>query len=288
MPTARLTDRAVIAVGGPGAEAFLQTLVTNAVAAPRAGWTTYAALLTPQGKVQFDFLIHGEAGGYLIDVAADKTDDLLKRLKMYRLRAPVTLDQRPNLAVFADWASPTRPHPEEGAPAPVAKDVHAPDPRLPALGQRWIAPSDSIAPDADLAAYTLHRLTLGVPDSADVEGEFALDANFEELHGVDFRKGCFVGQEVTARMKHKAQPRKRLVPVDVSGDLPAPGFPFQNSEGLPVGDIRSGTGQRAIASVRLERSAGATTFDAPGVRIKLAMPAYPLPALKLDADNGPG
>ncbi|BCW88851.1 tRNA-modifying protein YgfZ [Alphaproteobacteria bacterium SO-S41] len=286
MPTVRLTDRAVIAVGGPGAEAFLQTLVTNAVATPRAGWSTYAALLTPQGKVQFDFVIHGEAEGYLLDVAVEKTDDLLKRLKMYRLRAPVTLDARPDLAVFAAWASPTPPHPEEGALAPVPKDAPATDPRLPALGQRWIAPSDSIAPDADLAAYTLHRLTLGVPDSADVEGEFALDANFEELHGVDFRKGCFVGQEVTARMKHKAQPRKRLVPVFISGELPPAGAPIEDATGLAVGEMRSGSDRRAIASVRIERLVNTTDLVSAGLAIALTAPAYPLPALKFDAAHG--
>ena len=276
MPTARLNDRAVLAVGGPGAEAYLQGLVTNAVTSPRAGWATYAALLTAQGKVQFDFVIHGEAEGYLIDVAAEKADDLLKRLKMYRLRAPVTLDACPDLAVFAAWDASTRPHPGEVAPAPVSKEAHPIDPRLPALGQRWIAAADSAVPDADLAAYTRYRLTLGVPGSADVEGEFALDANFEELNGVDFRKGCFVGQEVTARMKHKAQPRRRIVAVAVEGDIER-GAKLTDANGLEIGEVTSTAGNLALASVKLDRLRDAIGLNANGQPAALGVAAYALP-----------
>ena len=276
MPTARLTDRAVLAIGGPGAEAFLQGLITNAVAPPRPGWSAYAALLTPQGKVQFDFLLHGDTDGYLIDVAAARAEDLLKRLKLYRLRAPVTLDPRPDLAAFATWETTTVRHPEEGAPAPVSKDAPPLDPRLPALGQRWIAAEDSIAPDADLAAYTLHRLALGVPDTADVENEFALDANFEELHGVDFRKGCFVGQEVTARMKHKAQPRRRIVPLAVDAVIP-PGAKLTAAGGLEIGEVTSSAGGLALASVRIDRLRDAAALTVEGKPATVRDGVYALP-----------
>ncbi len=292
MPTARLTDRAVLAVMGETAADFLQGLVTNDVTKLNPGTSTYAALLTPQGKIVTDFMVHAVEGGFHLDVPASAAPDLLKRLKLYRLRAPVTLeDLSTTHAVFAAWDTTPLPHPEEGAPAPVSKD-----PRLQALGARWIAPYDpppftgegdreaveGAARDA-LSAYHAHRLALGVPDSADTEGQFALDANFEELHGVDFKKGCYVGQEVTARMKHKAAPRRRLAPVRIDGELPEKGTRLVNAESTEVGEIGSGLGYSAIASVRLDRLAAQEhlTFNQRvGGSISVIRPAYPLPALE--------
>lgn len=265
MPIARLDDRAVIAVTGKDAKTFLQGLITNDI--EKASPTLYAALLTPQGKILFDFILAADDAGYLIDAAAAHTDDLAKRLKMYRLRAAVDLAVRPNLAVFAAWgddASPDRPA----------------DPRLEALGRRWIAPANAAIADTDVAAYHRHRLTLGVPDSADVTGEFLLDANGEELHAVDFRKGCFVGQEVTARMKHKAQPRKRLVPVNFDANRPPPGTRLIDASGTEVGLLAGGLDGRALASVRLDRLSDAKAVSADGHAARIGVPAYPLPGFE--------
>lgn len=281
MPIARLTDRAVLSVSGKDAKPFLQGLITNDVAAVGPGRAVYAALLTPQGKVMFDFIIHADGDGYLLDVSALQGDEVFKRLKMYRLRAAVDLVTRDDLAVFAAWGDGISPD-------------RLTDPRFAGLGQRWVEPATArhpeepqgdVAKDAPspLNAYHTHRLTLGVPDSADIVGEFLLDANGEELNAVDFRKGCFVGQEVTARMKHKAAPRKRMLPIVVPGALPEPGTIIDGNNGS-VGDIRSGHGSRAIASIRLNRTeAGAWTGL--GTSVMILRPAYPMLTYPPGADG---
>ncbi|MFT3811106.1 MAG: hypothetical protein QM698_14425 [Micropepsaceae bacterium] len=292
MPTARLTDRAVLAVMGETAADFLQGLVTNDVTKLNPGSGTYAALLTPQGKIVTDFLVHAAPGGFHLDAPATHAADLLKRLKLYRLRAPVTLeDLSPTHAVFAAWGANPLPHPEEGALAPVSKDV-PPDPRLHALGARWIAPIDpppftgEVPPqgaegaDQALAAYHAHRLALGVPDSADTEGQFALDANLEELHGLDFKKGCYVGQEVTARMKHKAAPRRRLARLVFDGPAPAPGTRLTGADGTEVGELKSGHGREAMASVRLNRITTTPQLSADGIPATVVHSELLQPALE--------
>jgi folate-binding protein YgfZ len=261
MPVARLDDRAVIAVSGKDATPFLQGLVTNDI--EKAAPALYAALLTPQGKILFDFIVQREGEGYLLDASAARADELLKRLKMYRLRAAVDLTPRPELAVFAAWgddAPADRPH----------------DPRLDGLGRRWIAQTAHAAGETGLA-YHRHRLALGVPDSADIAGEFLLDANGEELHAVDFRKGCYVGQEVTARMKHKAKPRRRLLPVSPEGALPQPGTRLTTSDGADAGELASGAGALALASLRIDRVAPGDIIAAGDLKFRVRAPAYELP-----------
>jgi len=274
MPLARLTDRAVLAVTGDTAADFLHGLVTNDVIKLILGSSTYAALLTPQGKIVTDFLVHATSDGFHLDVAAAHAPDLLKRLKLYRLRAPITLeDISTTRAVFAAW-DPSPPHPEEGASAPVSKD-----PRFAALGRRWIGAPGSETPDADLADYHVHRLTLGIPDSADTEGQFALDANLEELHGLDFKKGCYVGQEVTARMKHKAAPRRRLARILLDGPAPAPGSRLTDSAGTEVGEFKTGLGTEALASIRLDRIVASNILISGDISARIAPAAYDLPPL---------
>lgn len=305
MPQTQLTDRAVLAVTGQGAGAFLQGLVTNEMAKANPGSSAYAALLTPQGKIITDFHIHAAPDGYWLDVAATQADDLLRRLRLYRLRAPIGLeDVTATHAVFAAW--------DETATAPA-------DPRLTALGTRWIAALDSPPPAAKgghwsssapggevrreaqeggqlaeggrgsvqasgqdhLAAYHAHRLALGVPDSADTQGQFALDANLEELNGLDFRKGCYVGQEVTARMKHKAAPRRRLVPVHGTGTLPPAGTRLRTPDGAEAGELATGSGGTAMASLRLDRLSGTgpSLVTPEEKQLQVAVPDYLQPAL---------
>ena len=277
MPIARLTDRAVLAVMGDTAADFLQGLVTNDVTKLNPGSGTYAALLTPQGKIITDFLVHAIEGGFHLDVPATHAADLLKRLKLYRLRAPVALeDLSATHAVFASFPPPSF----TGEVAAKPTERANPDPRLHALGARWIAPAVSLTPDADLADYHIHRLALGVPDSADTEGQFALDANLEELHGLDFKKGCYVGQEVTARMKHKAAPRRRLARIVLDGPVPAPGTRLTDAGGTEIGDLRTGLGSVAIASVRLDRLAAGAGLSAGETPAQIAPVAYTLPPLE--------
>lgn len=274
MPIARLADRAVLQVSGPDAKNFLQGLVTNDVERVMPGRAIYAALLAPQGKILFDFLIAERDGAFLLDASAGQSEELLKRLRMYKLRAPIELALRPDLAVFAIWE-------KSGALEQPGEWTSFRDPRLPALGWRVIAPSDhpflTANAKGDSGAYADHRLALGVPDSADVVGEFLLDANGEELNGVDFRKGCYVGQEVTARMKHKAQPRRRLVPVVVDGDTLPPGTKLVDDTGREIGKFAGGQGSRAMASVRLDRLKDATALSAGGRHARIESAAYSLP-----------
>jgi folate-binding protein YgfZ len=257
-----LDDRAIIALSGPDARDFLQGLVTADMAACSNQCAVYAALLTPQGKILFDFFIAPETENrFLIDCEAARAADLGKRLSLYRLRAKVEIAPQPQLAVAAVWE-------DDGSTplTPVGAIIFA-DPRLPALGVRMIAVRDVLARATSTFArgdYPGHRLGLGVPDSADLppDSVFALDAGLEELNGVSFKKGCYVGQEVTARMKHRATARRRFVVVESADGLPPTGTPVL-SEGREIGTLASGEANRALALVRLDRLAEAEAAQAP-------------------------
>lgn len=191
MPATTLPDRAVVRLSGEDARGFLQGLVTNDVAAPLPVW---AGLLTPQGKALFDFIIWEDDADLLIDCEAEAADDLVKRLSIYRLRRPIAIARDPALAVH--WSK--------------AQGQGVPDPRHPALGHRWIAP-----PDGTAAGWHAHRLSLGVVEGRDELGDGTtlwLECRAREQHGVSFTKGCYVGQENTARMHHRAKVN-RLVEV---------------------------------------------------------------------------
>jgi folate-binding protein YgfZ len=256
-----LDDRTVIALSGSDARDFLQGLVTNDMAAC-SDCAVYAALLTPQGKILFDFLIVPDTEKrFLIDCATERAADLTKRLSMYRLRAKIEIAPQRELAVAAIWE-------KDGAiPFPPVGAITFTDPRLSALGVRMIATRDVLAratgtfPRGD---YTEHRLALGVPDSADLppDSVFALDAGLEELNGVSFKKGCYVGQEVTARMKHRATARRRFVLAESTDRLPAAGTPVE-SAGREIGTLASGDLHKALALVRLDRLAEAEAAQAP-------------------------
>lgn len=259
-PTTVLPDRAIIEVVGPDAATFLQGLVTNDVAKASGNNAIYAALLTPQGKIICDFLIAPVEGGYQLDCAKTHSADLVARLKKYKLRAKVTITERPDLAVVA---------------SPQQIPGGFPDPRLPALGFR--AHQTNATADGDPAAYHTHRIRLSVPDSGDIPPEtlFPLDCNFEELHGVDFAKGCYVGQELTARMKHRATARRRMLPVTADAPLPPPGTPIKLGAS-DVGELHGAIGKRGLALVRLDRLGNAEEADAGGITVRIGRPAYML------------
>jgi len=197
MAATTLTDRALLRLSGEGVRDFLQGLVTSDVAGPLPVW---AGLLTPQGKTLFDFFIWADADDLLLDVEAEAAADLAKRLALYRLRRAIGIDREEVLAVH--W-SPTG---DEGIP----------DPRLAALGRRWFAPASDPA-----TGWLEHRLRLGVAEGRAELGDILwLEANAAELNGVSFSKGCFVGQENTARMNWRAKVNRRLVVVE--GSEPGP------------------------------------------------------------------
>jgi tRNA-modifying protein YgfZ len=191
-----LVDRAVLRLSGEDVRGFLQGLVTNDVL---GGLPVWAGLLTPQGKALFDFIVWGEGDDLLIDCEAAQADALIKRLSVYRLRRPITILRDATLAVH--WA-------REGAQG-------VPDPRLTALGNRWIAPPSDAA-----QGWHAHRLSLGVAEGAGELGQdktLWLEANAAELNGVSFTKGCYIGQENTARMNYRAKVNRRLFVVPSGG-----------------------------------------------------------------------
>ena len=246
-----LPERGVLRLGGPEAREFLQNLITNNVDLVDGSHAIYAGLLTPQGKFLFDFFIQTDKSGeaLLLDCDGARAGDLVKRLTFYKLRADVTIENvSDKLKVMAIWG---------GDDAAKIKGA-LPDPRLPVMGARLIA-EDPQAPGAEAATpadYHAHRIALGVGDAArDFEPDrtFPLEVNFEEMNGVDFQKGCFVGQEVTSRTKRRGNVRKRLVPCDVMGEMPKPHTPI-TSVGREVGMVFSvdKTGERVMALLRLD------------------------------------
>jgi len=265
---ALLEDRAVIALSGPEARDFLQGLITNDIAQLAPGKGLYAALLTPQGKMLFDFLIAEGDGAVLLDVAASARDALRKRLTMYRLRAKVEIEARDQLAVLVGL---------EGRPA--ERGITFADPRLAALGHRTIGARAEMPSDvADGGDYRAHRIDLGVPEGIDFGSDkiFALDAGLEELHAVSFTKGCYIGQELTARMKHKSTARKRLLPIESPGELPCAGTPLKAGT-REIGEIMSAYGDnRGFALIRLDRleEAGGAPVEAGGIAVSVIKPSW--------------
>jgi folate-binding protein YgfZ len=240
MPIAQLDDRAVVRVTGPDGETLLQNVITADMGALPPGGAAYAALLSPQGKVQTDFILHRIGEGYAIDVRADDAAAFVRRLGMYRLRAKVEIALDDGLAVFAAW------------PAVVGR---ATDPRLAALGSRFVAPRDSVASDAATADWHRHRIRLAVPEGGVdfVFGEtFPHDAGLDALHGIAFEKGCFVGQEVVSRMRHRGTARRRVVAIRSRDPLPPPGSDI-SAAGQVVGRVGSSVDGYAIGIARLDR-----------------------------------
>ena len=251
MEAVLLDDRAVLAISGPHARDFLQGLVTNDIVgglAPGAG--LYTALLSPQGKILFDLLVTEGDGALLLDVALETRDALLKKLKMYKLRAKLEIEARDQLAVFVDLKG----HPQNRVVPYADRAVSFPDPRLAALGMRSIgARAEMPANLPGPRAYHQHRLALGVPEGSDFGFEkiFALDAGLAELNGVSFTKGCYIGQELTSRMKHRATSRKRILTVRAEAPLPASGAVTKG--GTEIGELISTHGNIAFALIRLDR-----------------------------------
>lgn len=245
MPLSRLPRRGVLRVSGEDRATLLQGLVSNDVTRAVEGVAIYAALLTAQGKYLHDFFIVGHGEALLIEGERERLGDLLRRLKIYRLRAKVAFEPPEDWSVAAAWGH---------VPDAPAGGVAYRDPRLDGLGWRVAGPGVEVPDDAGEAAYDDHRLALGVPDGSRdlvVEKSILLENGFDELGGVDWKKGCYVGQELTARTKYRGLVKKRLMPVRVAGALPEPGTPVMAGE-REAGEVRSGRADRALALLRLD------------------------------------
>jgi tRNA-modifying protein YgfZ len=241
-----LAARSVIAVSGEDRVSFLQGLVSNDVTMTAAGTCVWAALLTPQGKWLADFFIFATRDHLLLDCEATQVDLLLQRLSRFRLRSRVTVAPRSDLAVFASWSGP-----------PPLAEITAPDPRHPEAGHRILSPTP-LSETTTFADWDRHRLSYGLPDgSRDLESEktVLLEAGFDELNGVSWSKGCYMGQELTARTKYRGLVKRRLVPVHIDGPAPAPGSPVLR-DGTEVGRMRSSSGDLGLALLRLDSLAG--------------------------------
>ncbi|CAN7495102.1 folate-binding protein [Bosea sp. LjRoot90] len=275
MPATRLVDRGVIRVSGDDARDFLENIVTNAMETVTVEHAGYGGLLTPQGKIIGDFFVvavpDAEGGGFLLDTPLLQTADLMKKLKLYKLRAKVTLD---DLSETATVIAAT-----DGGTLPADAGLVYADPRLAELGERAIVDldgADELA-DASLDDYHAHRIGLGIPDGGRdfIYGDaFPHEALFDQLGGVSFKKGCYIGQEVVSRMQHRGTARSRVVPIVFSEGLnPEDGVEASAGSKL-IGRVGSCAGGRGLALLRLDRVADAMAaghkLDAGGLAFTLA------------------
>jgi folate-binding protein YgfZ len=284
---AALPARALLSVTGPEARPFLQGLISNDIEKAAPGRAIHAALLTAQGKYLHDFFIAARGdGALLIDCEAARRDDLRKRLMIYRLRSKATIEALDGWSVFAVWGDGALPAlglgADAGAAAPFGGGVAFVDPRLAALDARALLADDGAGAltglmPADADAYDRWRLSHGVADgSRDLEPEksILLESNFEELNGVDFDKGCYVGQELTARTKYRGLVKKKLVPVELSGAAPEPGTQIF-LDGKDAGTMRSARDGHGLALLRLDALAAAKgTLTAGDVRLVPRLPGW--------------
>ncbi|NTZ89717.1 YgfZ/GcvT domain-containing protein [Agrobacterium tumefaciens] len=266
MPSAFLADRRLIRVSGTGAEEFLNNLITADVENLAEGEARASALLTPQGKILFDFLIARDGADYLIETGAAEQDALLRRLTMYKLRAPIDLKAEAIEGVSIFW--------DENAPEAGVRDGRF----VKAGVDVFRVPGASATGDA--AAYDALRVEHGIAESGRdyaLQDAFPHDVLMDVNDGVSFKKGCFVGQEVVSRMKHRGTARRRVVTVSAEGPLPATGTEI-TANGKPVGTLGTVCGNTALAIVRIDRIADALASDTPilaeNVTVTVALPVW--------------
>lgn len=274
----RLADRSIVKVGGPDAAAFLHNLVSNDIEHLADGMATYAALLSPQGKILFEFIVVRREDAFFLDVAADQAAALVRRLGLYKLRSAVTIDNCPD-----DYAVVAFPG---GAAHGLAADaISFTDPRVAALGARAIVTSDK---DGNFSGDTRRYYQLLIENAVPILGcdikageNVPHDVNFDNLNALDFRKGCYVGQEIVSRMKHRGTARRRLVHVRPADGI-SPALPAPQSEILAgsrsIGTMGSSSGSEGLAIVRLDWAKDAldkgTPITCDGISLALQLPAY--------------
>ena len=255
---ALLPDRGVVAVTGEDAEKLLQGVITNDMGLLKTQPAIHAGLLTPQGKILFEFFVVKTADGFRLETAKDKAAELAGRLNLYKLRVAAEIkDVSADYTVSAFWAGAYNPHPERKPPLIFT------DPRLPEMGGRELVTIGSdwaLGGEGAITAtqedYHAHRIALGVPEGGRdyVFGDtFPHEALFDQLHGVSFEKGCYVGQEVVSRMENRGTARKRVVPIVGEGPLPSSGVEIAAGT-VQIGRLSSVARQRGLALLRLDRA----------------------------------
>lgn len=283
MQVALLPDRGVVKVAGDDARGFLNGLVTNDIAKVAPGKPRFAALLTPQGKIIIDFIVAeapiNDGGGFFLDCPRALASALVEKLNFYKLRAKVICEDLSSvLGVMAVW---------DGT-AESEYGLSYPDPRLPALGSRIMLPphlAEEAAADlggmlAGADAYEAHRIALGVPRGGldFIYGDtFSHEADMDQLNGVDFGKGCYIGQEVVSRVEHRASARSRVVPIVYDEFAPSSGLPVMAGD-RQIGTLGSTAKGHGLALMQLDRigdalAAGAT-IEAGGIAIRAVKPAW--------------
>lgn len=268
MPVVRLANRAVIRVGGPEAETFLNNLITTELSSVADGTARPGALLSPQGKILFDFLLSRDGDGFRLDCPAGAADDFLRRLTLYKLRAKVELVRLDQPTVHVGWQIDA---PGQGWLA---------DSRFPA-GTVWRAYDlEAAVADASAEDWSALRIAHGVGESGDdyaLGDAFPHDVLLDQNAGVSFRKGCFVGQEVVSRMQHRGTARRRLLIARAEAPLPAPGTPVMAGS-RSIGTLGSVIGRQGLALVRIDRAAEAmrdgVPIEAEGRTLELEIPAF--------------
>jgi len=281
MKAALLADRGVVKVEGADARTFLNGLASNDINAVAPGRPRFAALLTPQGKIVADFIVaERPEGGFLLDCPRALAPMLVEKLNFYKLRAKVAVaDLSETLAVVAVWG---------GEPAGAEAALAYPDPRLAALGWRLIVPEAQAADIAgtigaalaDAADYDAHRIALGVPRGGQdfaYSDAFPHEADMDQLGGVDFHKGCYVGQEVVSRVEHRGTARSRVVPVAYDDHAPMAGLPVLAGD-KQIGTFGSAANGHGLALLRLDRTgdalAAGTPITAGGIALRPVKPAW--------------
>ena len=295
---ALLDDRSILAVSGPDRRSFLQGLVSNDVEKVGPAQARYAALLTAQGKYLHDFMMIESVDEIWLEAEAERLGDLKRRLSIYRLRAKAALDERPELAVavaFGNGALAAMGLSEEpGAARPFGSGLAFVDPRLAALGVRCILPradlrsalAETGLAESSFIEYDRHRLELGIPDGGRdlvAEKSILLEAGFDELNGVDWQKGCYIGQELTARTKYRGLIKKRLMPVAIDGPAPAPGT-IVTADGHEAGEMRSSRDGLGLALLRIEPVSEGRQLKAGDTTLRPSTPGW----MRLDNDTSGG
>ena len=283
-----LDERAVLAISGPDRRSFLQGLVSNDVEKLGSGRALYAALLTAQGKYLHDFFLVEAGEAIWLEAEAARLADLKRRLAIYRLRAKLALEEMPQLAVAAVLGPAAAAALGLPAAPAAARSWHGGvafvDPRLSELGARVLLPRQEVGAalraaglgEAEAAEYDRVRLALGVADGSRdlvIDKSILLEAGFDELNGVDWQKGCYVGQELTARTKYRGLIKRRLVPVAIQGGAPPPGAPV-SLDGREVGEMRSSRGGLGLALLRIEAARGGRPLECGAARLTPSVPSW--------------
>lgn len=265
-------DRAFLAVTGAETKTFLQGLLSQDVEKAAEDRAIFGALLTPQGKFLHDLFITAIDDGVALECEADRIEDLATRLKRYRLRAKIGIEPLEGWAAAVVWGDDALDLGEaRGGARQIDGATAYVDPRLALLGARVVGPKAMVQaaiadlPTGDLAAYAGLRLRLGVPEGGEdiaVDRGFLLESGFDELDGIDWQKGCYVGQELTARTKYRGLVKRRLMPVRIEGAAPPVGAALEFN-GKNAGEMRSAAGDRGLALVRLDAWRAAAEAGAP-------------------------